>query len=96
MPANAILGSKMNPIILKCSDVNCFYGRIGECILEAIQNKLGSSINLFSNDDREHINVIIKTKKVNCDHCKKNENRCSIRKLVLSKEELSKHVAVAV
>jgi|SRR3989339_220045 len=93
-----VLGTKKNPIELKCS---CFSksddGIIG-CIMKAIQSETGFSNKIFTDKRYKYIKVVVK--KNDCNSCPLGVNLCNVKTVVLPKVMVTKlngsNTAVAV
>jgi len=83
----AVLGSKENPIVIGCADISNTKDEIKECIIRAIQRKLGLNNKVFTSNNREDVVVVIK--KNNCDNCPIGLNICAVSKVILPKRAIN-------
>jgi len=78
-----VLGTKKNPIELKCSCVSKSNDGIIGCIMKAIQSETGFSNKIFTDKRYKYIKVVIK--KNDCSSCPIGVNICKIETVVLPK-----------
>lgn len=82
------IGTKKNPIEIRCSCVSKSNDGIMECILKAIQGKIGLSNKIFTDGRCKYIKVVVK--KNDCSKCPIGVNLCRIENVVLPKEIVAK------
>jgi len=83
----AVLGSKENPIVIGCADISNTNDEIRDCVIRAIQRKLGLNNKVFTSNNREDVVVVIK--KNNCDNCPIGLNICAVSKVILPKRAIN-------
>ena len=93
-----VLGTKKNPIELKCSCVSKSDDGIIGCIMKAIQSETGFSNKIFTDKRYKYIKVVVK--KNDCNSCPLGVNLCNVKTVVLPKVMVTKlngsNTAVAV
>ena len=83
----AVLGSKENPIVIGCADISYTNDEFRDCVIRAIQRKLGLNNKVFTSNNREDVVVVIK--KNNCDNCPIGLNICAVSKVILPKRAIN-------
>ena len=83
----AALGSRDSPIVIGGANLSNNHDEIKECIIRAIQRKLGLNNKVFTSNNRADVVVVIK--KNNCDICPIGLNICAVSKVVLPKKAIS-------
>ena len=83
-----VLGTKKNPIELKCSCVSKSDDGIIGCIMKAIQSETGFSNKIFTDKRYKYIKVVIK--KNDCSNCPIGVNLCKVETIVLPKVMVTK------
>lgn len=77
------VGTKKNPIELNCSCISKSNDGIVECVMKAIQNKIGFSNKIFRDKRYKYIKIVIK--KNDCSSCQLGVNLCKVEAVVLPK-----------
>ena len=90
----AVLGTKENPIKIGCAEVRKSGDKIGDCVIKAIQSKIGLDGKVFKDRRYKYIAIVIKTN--NCNNCLLGMNTCNVSKVVLPKKAIEERMAVAV
>ena len=90
----AVLGTKENPIKIGCAEIRKSDDKIDECIIKAIQRKMGLQGKVFK--DRRYKYVAIVVKMNDCSKCLLGMNACNVFKIVLPKKAIEEKVAIAV
>ena len=83
----AVLGRKENQIVIGCADISNTNDEIRDCVIRAIQRKLGLNNKVFTSNNREDVVVVIK--KNNCDNCPIGLNICAVSKVILPKRAIN-------
>ena len=63
----AVLGTKKNPIKIGCAEIRKSNDTIRDCVIKAIQNKVGLGGRVFKDKRYKYVAIIVKTN--NCNNC---------------------------
>ena len=94
MSTRAVLGTKENPIKIGCAEIRKSDDKIGDCVIKAIQNKVGLDGKIFRDKRYKYVAIVVKTN--DCSKCSLGMNTCNVFKIVLPKKAIEEKVAVAV
>ena len=88
------LGTKKNPIQLGCAEIRGSGDKIDECVIKAVQRKIGLQSKVFKDKRYKYVAIVVKTN--DCSKCSLGMNTCNVFKIVLPKKAIEEKVAVAV